>query len=56
LYRLTIIGPGVTPDIQSVVSGLPNYDAHSSSDVSYERQQNGILDQLAAGGPQCHHH
>jgi hypothetical protein len=56
LYRLTIIGPGVTPDIQSVVSGLPDYNAHNSSEVSYEQQQNGILDQLAAGGSQCHHH
>lgn len=56
MYRLTIIGPGVTPDIQTVVSGLPDYNARNSSDVSYERQQNGILDQLASGGSQCHHH
>jgi hypothetical protein len=46
----------VTPDIQTVVSGLPDYDARNSWDVSYEREQNGILDQLARGGSRCHHH
>ncbi|MFL5978452.1 MAG: hypothetical protein ACJ76O_07505 [Gaiellaceae bacterium] len=46
----------MTPDIQSVVSGLPDYNARNSSEVSYEQQQNGILDELAAGGSQCHHH
>jgi hypothetical protein len=56
MYRLTMIGPGVTPDVQAVVSGLPDYNSHNSSEVGYEQQQNGILDQLAAGGSQCHHH
>jgi hypothetical protein len=53
---LTIIGPGVTPDVQSTTTGLHAYNRHNQSDVSYEQQQNAILDQLAAGGRQCHHH
>jgi hypothetical protein len=56
MYRLTIIGPGVTPDVQSVTTGLKDFNRSNPSDVSYEQQQNAILDQLAAGGKQCHHH
>jgi hypothetical protein len=55
-YRLTIIGPGVTPDVQAVVSGLEGYDRRDANDVSYEQQQNAVLDRLAAGGRHCHHH
>jgi hypothetical protein len=56
MYRLTIIGPGVTPDVQSSLDGLHDYDRDNPSDVSYEQQQNAILDRLAAGGKQCHQH
>jgi len=55
-YRLTITGPGVTPDVQTVVDGLSNYNRQDATKVAYERQQNQLLDQLAAGGRQCHHH
>jgi hypothetical protein len=56
MYRLTIIGPGVTPDVQSTVAGLKDFNRHNQADVAYEAQQNAILDRLAAGGSQCHHH
>lgn len=55
-YRLRVIGPGVTPDVESTVDGLHDYRAGSSTDVAYENRQNQILDQLAAGGPSCHRH
>lgn len=55
-YRVTMIGPGVTPDVQSQVSGLHDFRRGNSSDAAYESQQNGILDRLAAGGRWCHHH
>lgn len=53
-YRVTMIGPGVTPDVQSMVNGLHNY--RGSPDAPYEAQQNRVLDRLAAGGRWCHHH
>jgi hypothetical protein len=49
-----MIGPGVTPDVQSTVNGLHNY--RGSPDAPYEAQQNRVLDRLAAGGRWCHHH
>jgi len=55
-YRLTLLGPGVTPDVQTVVKGLGNYSRRNVNAVNYERQQNALLDQLAAGGKHCHHH
>ncbi len=54
-YRITMIGPGVTPDVASTVSGLHDF-SHNTSDASYEAQQNRILDRLAAGGRWCHRH
>lgn len=55
-YRVTMIGPGVTPDVQSGVAGLHDYRRGNAADAAYERQQNAILDRLAAGGRWCHHH
>lgn len=55
-YRVTMIGPGVTPDVQSTVAGLHDYRRGNSADEAYERQQNAILDRLARGGRWCHQH
>ncbi|HEY7017282.1 MAG TPA: hypothetical protein VH297_02350 [Gaiellaceae bacterium] len=55
-YRVTMIGPGVTPDVQSTVGGLHDFRRGNSADASYEAEQNGILDRLAAGGRWCHRH
>ena len=55
-YRLTAVGPGVTPDVSTVVPGLHDYDRHNAADVAYERQQNALLDSIAAGDPRCHVH
>lgn len=55
-YRVTMIGPGVTPDVQSTVAGLHDYRRGNAADAAYERQQNAVLDRLAAGGRWCHHH
>jgi hypothetical protein len=46
-YRLTAVGPGVTPDVSVIVGGLRNYDRNNPADISYERQQNALLDSLA---------
>jgi hypothetical protein len=54
-YRVTLVGPGVTPDVQSSVDGLRNFSG-SAADAAYEASQNRILDRLAAGGRWCHRH
>jgi hypothetical protein len=55
-YRLTVVGPGVTPDVSIVVPGLHNYDGNNASDVAYERQQNALQDQVAAADKKCKVH
>lgn len=55
-YRLRLIGPGVTPDVESTIGGLHDYRSGSSADAAYEAQENRVLDRLASGGPSCHHH
>jgi hypothetical protein len=43
-YRITVMGPGVTPDIRWEGPGLHRYDSRNPADVAYETQQNLILD------------
>lgn len=53
-YRLTVIGPGVTPDVSIVVNGLHAYDRHNTADVAYEQQQNALEDSF--GDRKCRVH
>jgi hypothetical protein len=55
-YRVTMIGPGVTPDVAVVVPGLHDYRRSSADDRAYEAAKNRTLDTLAAGGRRCHRH
>jgi hypothetical protein len=55
-YRLTTIGPGVTPDVSITLPGLGNYDAGNAADVAYERQQNALQDSIASGDKKCRVH
>lgn len=55
-YRLTAIGPGVTPDVSITVAGLHNYDRSNPNDVAYERQQNAVQDSVTAGDRKCRVH
>jgi hypothetical protein len=55
-YRLTAIGPGVTPDVSTTVAGLHDFDPNSSGDVAYERQQNALQDSVAGADKKCHVH
>jgi hypothetical protein len=43
-YRLTVPGPGVTPDISWEGPGLHPYNAKNPNDVAYEQAGNAILD------------
>jgi len=55
-YRLTAIGPGVSPDVSVTVPGLHDYNPGNAGDVSYERQQNALQDSVAAGDKKCRVH
>jgi hypothetical protein len=55
-YRLTAIGPGVTPDVSITVAGLDDYNRNNPNDVAYERQQNALQDSVAAGDRKCRVH
>jgi hypothetical protein len=46
-YRLTVIGPGVSPDVMALVNGLPNFDESDPDMVAYEDQMNRLNRQLA---------
>jgi hypothetical protein len=55
-YRLSAVGPGVTPDVSVVIPGLHDYDRNNAADVAYERQQNALLESLAGGDKKCRVH
>jgi hypothetical protein len=55
-YRVTVIGPGVTPDVSVTVTGLHNYDRNNPADVAYEQQQNAVLDSVATSDKKCRVH
>jgi len=55
-YRLTVEGPGVTPDVSVVVPGLHPYNRNDPSDVAYEQQQNAILDSIVGVDKLCRTH
>lgn len=42
-YRLFAEGPGVTPDVATLVQGLHAYDARNPADVTLEQQQASLL-------------
>jgi len=55
-YRLTAIGPGVTPDVSITLPGLHDYDAKNAADVAYERRQSALQDSIASGDKKCRVH
>jgi hypothetical protein len=54
-YRLTAVGPGVTPDVSVAIPGLHDYDPGNPADVEYERRQNGLLDSIVGVDKKCRH-
>jgi hypothetical protein len=55
-YRITVTGPGVTPDLLWQGSGLHKYNPRNSADVRLEREMNAKLDALRAGARKCSAH
>jgi hypothetical protein len=55
-YRMTVEGPGVTPDVMWQGPGLHDYDPGNPADVAYERQQNAVLDSIVGVDKLCRTH
>jgi hypothetical protein len=55
-YRMTIEGPGVTPDVVRYLDGLPNYNRRNPDHVRHERAMNALQDQVTAGDRLCRKH
>ena len=55
-YRLTVNGPGVTPDVSMTLPGLHDYNPNNPADVSYERRQNALLDSILGVDRKCKQH
>src|SRR5712691_4973033 len=53
-YRMTVIGPGVSPDVMWQADGLHDFDKKNADDVAYEKQMNSLLDDVTVGDHLCH--
>lgn len=52
-YRISVVGPGVTPDLMAETAGVGNYDSNNPSDVEFEQRQLRLFDQVTAGDKFC---
>ena len=52
-YRISVIGPGVTPDIVWQGRGLEDFDARSATHVTHERAMNRLRAEFAGGDRLC---
>ncbi len=55
-YRITAVGPGVTPDVMWMGRGLHDFNARNSADVAFEQAMNAQLDAILSGDRLCRHH
>lgn len=55
-YRLTVSGPGVTPDVSIVVPGTHDYNPSNPADLEYERKQDALLFSMLGADKECRHH
>lgn len=55
-YRITVTGPGVSPDVIWEGNGLPTYDPKNPDLVALEQQQNAIQDGLMGSNRLCRAH
>jgi hypothetical protein len=53
-YRVSVSGPGVTPDVAWEGAGLQDFSASDASDRELESRMNELQRELAAGSRACH--
>jgi hypothetical protein len=52
-YRLSVTGPGVTPDVEIEVAGLPDFDRANPADVELEARMNALQQEIVRGTKPC---
>lgn len=52
-YRITVAGPGVTPDVVWEGAGLPRFDPRNAAHVEHERRMNELLLRVTAPDVFC---
>jgi hypothetical protein len=52
-YRISVIGPGVTPDVVAEADGIGSYDAGNAAATQLERMQLALYDDVTAGDKFC---
>jgi hypothetical protein len=55
-YRLSVNGPGVTPDVSVEIGGLHDFNVSNPADVEYERKQDALLFSMLGPDKVCRHH
>jgi len=55
-YRLTVEGPGVTPDVVRYLDGLPNFNLRNPDHVLHEQTMNALQDQVTVSDRLCRKH
>jgi len=53
-YRISVNGPGVTPDVVWEGDGLHDFDRANPDDVEHEEEMNTLQRQVTWGGKHCH--
>lgn len=53
-YRISVSGPGVTPDVSWEGAGLPGYDPKNPEHVARERRMNALQRSLMKRSAPCH--
>jgi hypothetical protein len=52
-YRLSVIGPGVSPDVAYEIAGLPDFDPTNADQVAYEAAMNERQLEIVGDGKLC---
>jgi hypothetical protein len=52
-YRISVVGPGVTPDVTAETPDPGAWDPHDREKVSFEKQQLSLFDEITAGDRFC---
>jgi hypothetical protein len=52
-YRLSVTGPGVTPDVEIEFAGLPDFDRGDPAQVELEARMNALQQEIVRGTKAC---
>ena len=52
-YRLSVSGPGVTPDVSWEGDGLPDFDADDAAHRAHEERMTALQREIFGGSPSC---